>query len=130
MFTQALAADTAKPDTPCQVLDLLGRAEAHLVLAATGAAACHLEAARDALEEARPMLRRDDRNRWGVVHAELLSLLPPSEIPARDRTSALRALDVAITREMQDEGADWTNPLRQARLRGLRAALAEGVRPS
>lgn len=130
-FTQALALDAAKPDNArCQVLDLLGRAEAHLVLAAADGAGGHLEAARDALAEARPMVGRDDRNRWGVVNAELLSLLPPSEVRAPDRTSALRALDIAIARETHDDGADWTNPVRQERLRQLRMAIADGTRPS
>jgi len=126
-FTNALTIDTAGPDLyGCRVRSILGRAEAHLLLAAGGSGAEQLDAARDALAEARPLLRPDDRNRWGIVNAELLSLLPPAKVPARERVRAVRQLDIAITWETENDGDDQANPLRLQRLRRLRVALEEG----
>ncbi|MGL3820890.1 DMP19 family protein [Sphingopyxis sp. R3-92] len=119
-FINALAADASQLDLyGCRVRSILGRAEAHLVLAANGGSAEQLDAARDALVEARPLLRPDDRNHWGVVNAELLSLLPPAKVPARERASAVRQLGIAITWETENDGGDQANPLRLQRLRRL-----------
>jgi hypothetical protein len=121
-YTQARTIDFAQADKLYYVaFDLMGRAEAHLVLSANGADAGHLDAARDALVEARARLRPADRNRWGVVNAELLSLLPPAKIHARERVQAVRALDAAIAWEAENEGGDSANPMRLKRLRQLRA---------
>lgn len=130
-FDRALAIDAAKPDKyGYQVSDILGRAEAHLVLAAKNGGTEHLDAAREALTKARPLLRPDDRDRWRVVEAELLSLLPPGEVRAGERARALKGLDKAIAREEESDGAGWANPMRLKRLRQLRAAVANGVQPS
>jgi hypothetical protein len=120
-YAQARTIDSTQADKLYYVaFDLVGRAEAHLVLSANGADAGHLDAAREALAEARPLLRPSDRNRWGVVNAELLSLLPPAGIRARERAQAVRALDAAIAWEAENEGGDSANPMRLKRLRQLR----------
>jgi hypothetical protein len=120
-YAQARAIDSAQPDKHYYVaFDLIGRAEAYLVLAANGADSGHLDSARDSLAEARPLLRPADRNRWSVVNAELLSLLPPAGIRARERGQAIRALDAAIAWEAENEGGDSANPMRLKRLRLLR----------
>jgi hypothetical protein len=126
-FTNALAIDTAGADLyGCRVRSILGRAEAHLLLASAGGGAEQLGAARDALAEARPILRPDDRNRWGIVNAELLSLMPAGKIPQRERASALRQLDIAISWETENDGGEQANPLRLQRLQRLRIALDGG----
>lgn len=130
-FDRALAVDSAKPDQfGYRVSDILGRAEAHLILAAKDIGAGHLGAARDALAEARPLLRPGDRDRWRAVNAELLSLLPPTKVRARERAGALKGLDMAIAGEEESDGAGWANPMRLKRLRQLRAAITAGIQPS
>jgi tetratricopeptide (TPR) repeat protein len=104
--------------------DLVGRAEAHLILAGLGDRSFHLDAAGKALEQARPLLRPSARDRWRSVEAERLALLPPAEVSDRDRARALRGLDQAIARDKKDEGSPLSNPARLERLKQLRAVLA------
>lgn len=127
-FDQALALDSGKRlELGFQVADLLGRAEAHLVLAAKNRGGEHLQAAREALAQAETMVRPGDRTRWRVVKAELLSLLPPAEVPARERTRACKDVDKAIAEHLEEEGSPRADPMRLKRLRQLRAALSEGA---
>jgi hypothetical protein len=128
-FVQALALDSTKRDVMGnRVTDLLGRAEAHLVLAAKHPDPAHLQAAREALAEAQPLLRPDDRIRWRVVSAELLTLLPPAEIRAQERARARKSLDMAIARHLEEEGSPRASPTRLRRLRELRSALGDDGR--
>lgn len=124
-FTNALAANAGRPNLDStQGRSLLGRAEAHLVLAAKKGAVEQLKAASEALREARPLLRADDRNRWGAVNAELLSLQPSRHVRRRERDLALRRLEAAIEWETENEGDAAANPRRLERLRQLRNLLA------
>lgn len=109
--------------------DLLGRAEAHLVLATRQDRAEHLQAAREAIVEAWPLLRRSGRGQWRAVAAELLTLLPPDQVRARDRARALNALGREIARELDEDGGPRANPMRLKRLRRVRAALAGDPEP-
>lgn len=125
-FANALRIDVEKLDLyGCRVRSILGRAEAHLVLAATDGGAWHLDAAREALTEARPLLTKDDRNRWEVVRAELLSLQPRPKIGTRDRARAVHQLDIAIAWETDNAGDARANPIRLERLHQLHAAIAD-----
>jgi len=125
-FAKALLLDAAKSDVyGYRVASILGRAEAHLVLAANDHGAAHLHAAREALIKARPLVRKDDRRRWQVVHAELLSLQPRAEVAASDRARALGQLDRAIAWEIENDGDPRANPIRLKRLQQLRLALAD-----
>jgi hypothetical protein len=110
--------------------DVLGRAEAHLVLATKQHRAEHLQAAREAIAEACPLLRRSNRGQWRAVTAELLTLLPPSEVRARDRARAIRGLDREIAWELEEDGGPGANPMRLQRLRRMRAALAGDTGPA
>ena len=109
--------------------DILGRAEAHLVLAAQDDRARHLGAAREALAEARPLLRRDQRGRWRALDAERLALSPPAEVRAGERSRALRGLAVEIVRESEEDGSPRANPMRLKRLRRIGSELAAGFEP-
>ncbi|HYR11257.1 MAG TPA: hypothetical protein VEQ60_25980 [Longimicrobium sp.] len=109
--------------------DLLGRAEAHLVLATQQDRAEHLQAAREAIAEAYPLLRRSGRGQLRAVYAELLTLLPAAEVRARDRARALRGLDKEIAWELEEDGGPRSNPMRLERLRRMRAALAGDPEP-
>jgi tetratricopeptide (TPR) repeat protein len=104
--------------------DVLGRAEAHLVLATQQDRAEHLQAAREAIVEAWPLVRRSGRGQWRAVAAELLTLLPPAQVRARDRARALKALDKEIAWELEEDGGPRGNPMRLKRLRRMRATLA------
>lgn len=121
-FDNALKMDAKKPSY-CRVRSLLGRAEAHLVLAANGGGPERLDAAREALAEALPLLDKDDRGAWEAVNAELLSL-QPQRGRAHDRGRAVRQLDVAITWEIENDGHPRANRIRLKRLQQLRVALA------
>ncbi|WP_420129415.1 DMP19 family protein [Longimicrobium sp.] len=109
--------------------DLLGRAEAHLVLATKQDRAEHLQAARDAIVEAWPLLRSSGRGHWRAVAAELLTLLPADQVRPRDRARALNALGREIARELDEDGGPRGNPVRLKRLRRMRAALAGDPEP-
>jgi hypothetical protein len=109
--------------------DLLGRAEAHLVLATKHDRAEHLQAARDAIVEAWPLLRRSGRGQWRAVAAELLTLLPPDQVRARDRARALKGLDREIAWELEEDGGPRANPVRLERLRRMHAVLAGDTEP-
>jgi tetratricopeptide (TPR) repeat protein len=75
-FTRALAVDPPAPDVFSRRLrSLLGLAEAHLVLAAGSAGAGHLDAARNALDQARPLLGPDER--WRGAQRPALALSGP-----------------------------------------------------
>lgn len=124
-FANALPLDDGKPEYGYRVSNILGRAEAHLLLATNDGATLHLEAAREALTEARPLAGKDDRHRWNAVHAELLSLLPRTEVRARDRASAVGRLDRVIAWEVANDGDPRANPVRLKRLQQLRVALAD-----
>ncbi|MEA3039219.1 MAG: hypothetical protein QOE79_1732 [Sphingomonadales bacterium] len=125
-FEQALALDSTKRDVMGnRVTDLLGRAEAHLLLAAGHRDGGHLQAARDALAEAEVVLRPDDRVRWRVVSAELLTLLTPADVRAQERARARKSLDFAIARHLEEEGSPRASPTRLKRLRELRSALGD-----
>lgn len=125
-FVNALMMDAEKPDLySCRVRSILGRAEAHLVHAATDGGAGHLDAAREALAEARPLLRKDDRNRWEVVQAQLLSLQLGPKVGTRDRARAARQLDIAIAWETDNAGDARANAIRLERLHQLRAAFED-----
>lgn len=128
-FEQAAAIDRERDDSGYWAKDLMGRAEAHLVLAALGSAEEHLRAAGEALEEARPLLRPWNRDQWRAIDAELLTLLPPGRIRARDRARALKGLDRAIAWELEEEGSPKANPRRLERLYRLRGALAASAEP-
>lgn len=132
-FESALALDLANPEKSATAgypaIDLLGRAEAHLVLATQQDRAEHLQAAREAIVEAWPLLRRSGRGRWRAVAAELLTLLPPDQVCARDRARALKALDREIAWELEEDGGPRANPMRLKRLRRMRAALAGDPEP-
>jgi hypothetical protein len=127
-FDSALALDSMDPEKSATAgypaIDLLGRAEAHLVLATKQDRAEHLQAAREAIVEAWPLLRRSGRGQWRAVAAELLTLLPPAQVRARDRTRALKGLDKEIAWELEEDGGPRANPVRLKRLRRMRAALA------
>ncbi|MGZ8284442.1 MAG: DMP19 family protein [Allosphingosinicella sp.] len=124
---RALDIDSARdPGLGCRADDILGRAEAHLVLATREKRALHLRAAQEALGEARPWLRRDKRGQWRALDAERLALSPPVEVGAHDRSRALRGLDIEIVRESEEEGSPRAHPMRLKRLRRLRATLADG----
>ncbi|HEX8320494.1 DMP19 family protein [Longimicrobium sp.] len=109
--------------------DLLSRAEAHLVLATKQDRAGHLQAARKAIAEACPLMRRSARGQLRAVHAELLTLLPPADVPARDRARAVKRLDKEIAWELEEDGGPRANPMRLKRLRRMRAALAGDPEP-
>jgi hypothetical protein len=109
--------------------DLLGRAEAHLVLATKQDRAEHLQAAREAIAEACPLLRVSGRGQLRAVHAELLTLLPPAEVRARDRARAVKRLDKEIAWELEEDGGPRANAMRLERLRRMRAALAGDAEP-
>ena len=130
-FDSALAIDStatgvrATFDYPA--IDLLGRAEAHLVLATQQDRAEHLQAATDAIVQAWPLLRpagRMGHGRWRAAAAELLTMLPPDQVRARDRARALNALDREIAWELEEDGGPRANAMRLKRLRRMRAALA------
>jgi hypothetical protein len=136
LFDRALAIDSMDPGKSAtagySAADLLGRAEAHLVLATKQDRAEHLQAAREAIVEAWPLLRRSGRGQWRAVAAELLTLLPPAQVRARDRARALKGLDREIAWELEEDGGPRANPVRLKRLRRMRAALAgdtEGQQP-
>jgi tetratricopeptide (TPR) repeat protein len=132
-FDRALAIDAMGPGKSAafgySAADVLGRAEAHLVLATMQDRAEHLQAAREAIVEAWPLLRRSGRGQWRAVAAELLTLLPPAQVRARDRARALRALDKEIAWELEEDGGPRANPMRLKRLRRMRAALAGDTEP-
>ena len=109
--------------------DLLGRAEAHLVLATKQDRAEHLQAAKEAIAEACPLLRRSGRGQLRAVYAELLTLLPAAEVRARDRARAIKLLDKEIAWELEEDGGPRANPMRLKRLRRMRAALAGDPEP-
>lgn len=109
--------------------DLLSRAEAHLVLATKQDRAEHLQAARKAIAEACPLMRRSARGQLRAVHAELLTLLPAAEVSARDRARAVKRLDQEIAWELEEDGGPRANPMRLKRLRRMRAALAGDPEP-
>jgi tetratricopeptide (TPR) repeat protein len=109
--------------------DLLARAEAHLVLATKQDRAEHLQAARKALAEAWPRVRRSARGQLRAVYAELLTLLPASEVSARDRARAIKLLDKEIAWELEEDGGPRANAMRLKRLRRMRAALAGDPEP-
>lgn len=109
--------------------DLLGRAEAHLVLATKQDRAGHLQAAREAMAEACPLVRRSGRGQLRAVYAELLTLLPAAEVSARDRARAIKLLDKEIAWELEEDGGPRSNPMRLERLRRMRAALAGDTEP-
>ncbi len=127
-FDRALTIDSLDPERSAAfghlLADMLGRAEAHLVLAAKQDRAEHLQAAREAITEACPRLQASRRAQWRAVTAELLTLLPPDQVRARDRARALRGLDKEIAWEMEEDGGPRSNPMRLERLRRMRAALA------
>lgn len=126
-FTNALAVDPAVPDVYSRRLrSLLGLAEAHLVLAAGSADAEHTDAARGALDEARPLLKPDERWRWGALDAELLSLSLPGKLRAHGRDRTLRQLNKAITWETENAGDPRANSYRLRRFQELRDAIAAG----
>lgn len=133
LFDRALAIDSTDagkiPTAGYPAIDLLGRAEAHLVLATKQDRAEHLQAARDAIVEAWPLLGSMGRGQWRAVAAELLTLLPPSEVRPRDRVRALRGLDKEIAWELEEDGGPRANPMRLKRLRRMRAALATDTEP-
>jgi tetratricopeptide (TPR) repeat protein len=133
VFDRALAIDSMEPEKSATAgypaIDLLGRAEAHLVLATKQDRAEHLQAAREAIVEAWPLLRPMGRGRWRAVAAELLTLLPPAQVRARDRARALRGLDKEIAWELEEDGGPRANPMRLERLRRMRAALAGDTEP-
>lgn len=125
-FAKAYIMDAERPDLhSSHVRTILGRAEAHLVLAANTGGGVHLDAARDALAEARPLLTKDNRNEWGVINAEQLSLRPRADVARRDRDQAVRQLDLAIAWEEKNDGEPRANPMRLKHLRQLRAVIAE-----
>jgi tetratricopeptide (TPR) repeat protein len=132
-FDRALAIDSADSGHCATfgypAIDLLGRAEAHLVLATKQDRAEHLQAAREAIAEACPLLRRSGRGQLRAVYAELLTLLPPAEVRARDRARALRGLDKEIAWELEEDGGPRSNPMRLQRLRRMRAAIAGDPEP-
>lgn len=132
-FESALALDSMDPEKSATVgypaIDLLGRVEAHLVLATQQDRAEHLQAAREAIVEAWPLLRRSGRGQWRAVAAELLTLLPPAQVRARDRARALKGLDREIAWELEEDGGPRANPVRLERLRRMRAALAGDPEP-
>ena len=132
-FDRALAIDSMDPGKSAtfgySAADLLGRAEAHLVLATKQDRAEHLQAAREAIAEACPLLRRSGRGQWRAVAAELLTLLPPAQVRARDRARALKGLDREIAWELEEDGGPRANPVRLERLRRMRAALAGDTEP-
>lgn len=123
-FTNALTMDAEEPKPYQRVSSLLGRAEVCLVLRANGDGPERLDAAREALAEARPLLGKDDRSAWEVVNAELLSLQPRGG-GTRDRARAVGQLEVAIAWEMENDGDPRANRIRLERVRQLHAALAE-----
>lgn len=110
-------------------IDLVGRAEAHLVLATRQDRAKHLQAAREAIAQACPLLKRSGRGQLRAVYAELLTLLPPAEVSARDRARAIKLLDKEIAWELEEDGGPRANPMRLKRLRRMRAALAGDPEP-
>lgn len=132
-FDSALAIDSmvtgVRATFGYPAIDLLGRAEAHLVLATKQDRAEHLQAAREAIVEAWPLLRRSGRGQWRAVAAELLTLLPPDQVRARDRARALKALGREIARELDEDGGPRANAMRLKRLRRMRAALAGDTEP-
>ncbi|HEY0024801.1 MAG TPA: hypothetical protein VGB24_17945 [Longimicrobium sp.] len=132
-FDSALAIDLVdlKKSAPFgyPAKDLLGRAEAHLVLATRQDRAEHLQAARKALAEACPRVRRSQRGQLRAVYAELLTLLPAAEVSARDRARAIKLLDKEIAFELEEDGGPRGNPMRLKRLRRMRAALAGDPEP-
>ena len=132
-FDRAFATDSIDSEKHAWLgypaIDLLGRAEAHLVLATKQDRAEHLQAAREAIAEACPLLRRSGRGQLRAVYAELLTLLPPDQLRARDRARALRGLDKEIAWEMEEDGGPRSNPMRLKRLRRMRAALAADTEP-
>jgi hypothetical protein len=69
------------------------------------------------------------RGQWRAVAAELLTLLPPGEVRARDRARALKGLDKEIAWELEEDGGPRANPMRLKRLRRMRAALAGDTEP-
>lgn len=123
-FAKAGILDAEKQDYRL-IRTLLGRAEAHLLLAANGRDGA-LDTAGEALAEAKPLLTKDDRNRWEAVDAELFSLRPRAETKARDRARAVSQLDRAIAWEVKHDGAPIANAARLGRLRRLRSEIAEG----
>jgi hypothetical protein len=126
-FTNALTIDLPVPDAGSRRLaSLLGLAEAHLVLAVASAGTQHLEAARQALDDARPLVIHDDRCRWGALDAEHLLLMQPGQRHARERERILRQLRKAITWETENDGDPRANPHRLRRLHVLWDALAAG----
>jgi hypothetical protein len=133
VFDRALAIDSMDSGKSAtfgySATDLLGRAEAHLVLATKQDRAEHLQAAREAIAEACPLLRPSERGQWRAVIAELLTLLPPAQVRARDRARALRGLDKEIAWELDEDGGPRANPMRLKRLRRMRAALAGDTEP-
>lgn len=123
-FTNALAADAPAPDIYSRRLrSLLGLAEAHLVIAAANGGAEHIDAARETLDKARPLLKPDERCRWGALDAELLVLMP-GKLRSRERERALRQLEKAITWETENDGDPRANPQRLRRLHELRDRIA------
>jgi tetratricopeptide (TPR) repeat protein len=132
-FERALAIDSMDSGRNAMMgylaTDLLGRAEAHLVLATKQDRAEHLQAAREAIVEAWPLLPRSGRGHWRAVVAELLTLLPPAQVRARDRARALKALDKEIAWELEEDGGPRANAMRLKRLRRMRAALAGDPEP-
>lgn len=132
-FDRALAIDSVDSEERATfgypATDLLGRAEAHLVLATKQDRAEHLAAARGAIVEAWPLLQRSEHGQWRAVAAELLTLLPPAEVRARDRVRAVKGLDREIAWELDEDGGPRANPLRLERLRRMRAALAGETEP-
>jgi hypothetical protein len=125
LFERALELDRTQPVTfGYQVRDLVGLAEAHLLLASLHPHGGHLNAACAALDEARPLLRIHGRDQWRAVNAERLALLPRADVRAHERMRAICGLDLAIAREVEDEGGSRFNPTRLTRLRSLRARLS------
>jgi PAS domain-containing protein len=132
-FDSALDIDSMNPRKSAMfgyaAADLLGRAEAHLVLATRQDRAEHLQAAREAIAEAFPLVRRSGRGQLRAVYAELLTLLPAAEVSARDRSRAIKLLDKEIAFELEEDGGPRANPMRLKRLRRMRAALAGDPEP-
>jgi len=132
-FDRARSIDSMEPEKSATAgypaIERLGRAEAHLVLATKQDRAEHLQAAREAIVEAWPLLRPMGRGQWRAVAAELLTLLPPAQVRVRDRARALRGLDKEIAWELEEDGGPRANPVRLKRLRRMRAALAGDTDP-
>lgn len=132
-FDRALAIDSADSGHCAAfgypAIDLLGRAEAHLVLATEQDRAEHLQAAGEAIAEASPLLQPSGHGQWRAVAAELLTLLPPAQVLDHDRARALEDLDIEIAWELEEHGSPAANPMRLERLRRMRAALADDPEP-